>query len=82
MIPGAGGLGWYWHLVEAELGKQGYDAFAVDLPAADENKGLQAYADAVIAAVGDRSVAIVASRSARSRRRWSGSGSPPDRWCS
>jgi pimeloyl-ACP methyl ester carboxylesterase len=60
MIPGAGGLGWYWHLVEAELGKQGYDAFAVDLPAADENKGLQAYADAVIAAVGDRSVAIVA----------------------
>ena len=61
LIPGAGGAGWYWHLVEAELRTQGYEAVAVDLPAADESKGLADYAAAVVAAVGDRSsVAIVA----------------------
>ena len=35
MIPGAGGQAWVWHLVEADLRRRGYDAFAVDLPAAD-----------------------------------------------
>ncbi len=54
LIPGAGGQGWVWHLVEADLRRRGYDAFAVDLPAADEGKGLPAYADAVVAAIGDR----------------------------
>jgi len=54
LIPGAGGRGWIWHLVEADLRRRGYDAFAVDLPAADEGKGLPAYADAVVAAIGDR----------------------------
>ena len=61
LIPGAGGQGWVWHLVEADLRRRGYDAFAVDLPAADEGKGLPAYADAVVAAIGDRDpVAVVA----------------------
>jgi pimeloyl-ACP methyl ester carboxylesterase len=61
LIPGAGGMGWYWHLVEAQLIERGYDAFAVDLPAADERSGLPAYADAVVDAIGDRTdVALVA----------------------
>jgi pimeloyl-ACP methyl ester carboxylesterase len=38
LIPGAGGQAWLWHLVEADLRQRGYDAFAVDLPAADESK--------------------------------------------
>jgi pimeloyl-ACP methyl ester carboxylesterase len=54
LIPGAGGRGWVWHLVEADLRRRGYDAFAVDLPAADESKGLPAYADAVVSAIGER----------------------------
>ena len=54
LIPGAGGQAWVWHLVEADLRQRGHDAFAVDLPAADEGKGLPAYADAVVAAIGDR----------------------------
>ena len=54
LIPGAGGQAWVWHLVEADLRQRGYDAFAVDLPAADESKGLPAYADAVVSAIGDR----------------------------
>ena len=35
LIPGAGGRGWVWHLVEADLRRRGYDAFAVDLPAGE-----------------------------------------------
>ncbi len=54
LIPGAGGQGWIWHLVEADLRQRGYDAFAVDLPAADETQGLPAYADAVVSAVGNQ----------------------------
>jgi pimeloyl-ACP methyl ester carboxylesterase len=61
LIPGAGGLGWHWHLVEAELRERGYDAFAVDLPSDDESKGLPEYADAVVDAIGDRTdVALIA----------------------
>jgi len=63
LIPGAGGQGWIWHLVEADLRRRGHDAFAVDLPAADETKGLAAYADAVAGAVGDRSPVAIAAYS-------------------
>jgi pimeloyl-ACP methyl ester carboxylesterase len=63
LIPGAGGMGWYWHLVEAELRGRGYDAFAVDLPAADETKGLPAYAEAVVAEIGDRSAVTIVAQS-------------------
>jgi pimeloyl-ACP methyl ester carboxylesterase len=63
LIPGGGGQGWSWHLVEAGLRRRGYDAFAVDLPAADESKGLPAYADAVVGAIGDRAPVAIAAYS-------------------
>ena len=63
LIPGAGGQGWIWHLVEAGLRRRGYDAFAVDLPAADETKGLPAYADAVVDAAGSRGLVAIAAYS-------------------
>jgi len=56
LIPGAGGRAWVWHLVETDLRQRGYDAFAVDLPAADQSNGLPAYADAVAGAIGDRAI--------------------------
>src|SRR5665213_2369125 len=60
LIPGAGGLGWYWHLVERHLEDQGYDALTVDL-AASGRAGLPAYADAVVNAIGGRAdVALIA----------------------
>jgi pimeloyl-ACP methyl ester carboxylesterase len=60
LIPGAGGLGWYWHLVERDLQERGYDAIAVDL-AARGRTGLPAYADAVVEAIDGRTdVALVA----------------------
>jgi hypothetical protein len=54
LIHGAGDVGWYWHLVEAELRRRGHDAVAPDLPCDDDDAGLSEYADAVVAAVGNR----------------------------
>jgi pimeloyl-ACP methyl ester carboxylesterase len=62
LIPGAGGQAWYWHRVEPLLRERGYDVVAVDLPAGDDKAGLAEYADAVIAAAGDRTgLVLVAS---------------------
>jgi pimeloyl-ACP methyl ester carboxylesterase len=52
-VPGAGGSAWYWHRVVAELHARGRRAVAVDLPAGDDDAGLAAYADAVVAAAGN-----------------------------
>lgn len=61
LLPGAGGAAWYWHRVVPLLEKAGYEALAVDLPADDPKKGLSAYADIVIRALGKRSdVTLVA----------------------
>jgi pimeloyl-ACP methyl ester carboxylesterase len=54
LIHGAGDVGWYWHLVEAELRARGHDVVAPDLPADDDSATLGDYADAVVAAAGDR----------------------------
>ncbi|MER7283422.1 alpha/beta hydrolase [Dactylosporangium sp. NPDC000244] len=62
LIHGAGDSGWAWHLVAAELRARGHDAIAPDLPD-DPAADLNAYADAVIAAVGDRRDAVVVGHS-------------------
>jgi pimeloyl-ACP methyl ester carboxylesterase len=59
LIPGAGGSAWTWHRVTAELGRRGYDVVAVDLPGDDDAASLPEYADAVIAAVGDREDLVI-----------------------
>jgi hypothetical protein len=40
LIPGAGSDSWYWHLVEPELRKRGYDVVSMDLPCDDDGAGL------------------------------------------
>jgi hypothetical protein len=35
-IHGAADVGWYWHLVEAELHARGHDSVAPDLPVEDD----------------------------------------------
>lgn len=75
LIHGAGDVGWYWHLVEAELGERGHDVVAPDLPCDDDSAGLSEYADTVIEAIGERTdLVVVASRSEASRPRSSASG--------
>jgi pimeloyl-ACP methyl ester carboxylesterase len=63
-IHGAGDVGWYWHLVEAELCAKGYDTVAPDLPCDDDSAGLAEYADAVVDAIGTRTNLIVVAQSA------------------
>jgi alpha-beta hydrolase superfamily lysophospholipase len=54
LVPGAGGEAWYWHLVTERLRAAGHEVIAPDLPAADPDAGLQAYADTITDAAGDR----------------------------
>jgi pimeloyl-ACP methyl ester carboxylesterase len=63
LIHGAGDVGWYWHLVEAELRARGHDTVAPDLPCDDDSAGLPEYADAVVEAIGDRSDLVVVAQS-------------------
>ena len=63
LIHGAGDVGWYWHLVEAELRARGHDTVAPDLPCEDDAAGLPEYADAVIDAIGDRTDLVVTAQS-------------------
>jgi pimeloyl-ACP methyl ester carboxylesterase len=60
LVPGAGGVAWYWHRVAPLVEEAGHEAIAVDLPGDDEQTGLSAYADRVLAAIGRRQVVLVA----------------------
>jgi pimeloyl-ACP methyl ester carboxylesterase len=63
LIPGAGGQAWYWHRLVPELERRGHDAVAVDLPSGDDTAGLDAYTDAVVAAVDGRGPVVVVGQS-------------------
>lgn len=63
LIHGAGDVGWYWHLVVAELERRGHDVVAPDLPCDDESAGLVDYADTVVEEIGDRTNLIVVAQS-------------------
>lgn len=64
LVHGAGDVGWYWHLVEAELRARGHDTVAPDLPCDDDSAGLAEYTDAVVDAIGDRTGLVVVAQSA------------------
>ncbi|MCX5043979.1 alpha/beta hydrolase [Aldersonia sp. NBC_00410] len=63
LIHGAGDVGWYWHLVEAELRARGHATVAPDLPCDDDSAGLPEYADTVVEAIGDRTDVVVVGQS-------------------
>jgi hypothetical protein len=48
LIHGAGDVGWYWHLVEAQLRSRGHVTLAPDLPAGDDTLTLLDYRDSVL----------------------------------
>ena len=50
LVPGAGGDGYFWHLLAPLLGP---DTVSVDLPAGDKTAGLAEYAETIVAAAGD-----------------------------
>jgi pimeloyl-ACP methyl ester carboxylesterase len=63
LIPGAGGVAWYWHRVVPLLRDAKHDAIAVDLPGDDERAGLSTYADRVIDAIGTVEDVVVVAQS-------------------
>ncbi|WP_344887753.1 alpha/beta hydrolase [Actinomadura meridiana] len=63
LIHGAGDVGWYWHLVEAELRARGHVTVAPDLPCDDDSAGLPEYTDTVVDAIGDRTDVVVVAQS-------------------
>lgn len=54
LVPGAGGDAWYWHRLVSELETRGHEAIPVELPTGDDSAGLEEYANAIRARVGDR----------------------------
>src|SRR5262249_15489952 len=60
LVPGAGGVSWYWHRVVPLLEEAKHEAIAVDLPGDDARAGLSIYAERVLEAIGSREVILVA----------------------
>lgn len=63
LIHGAGDVGWYWHLVEAELRLRGHDTTAPDLPIEDDRAGLSRYAAVVVDSIAGRADVVVVAQS-------------------
>jgi len=59
LVPGAGGVPWYWHRVVPLLEDAEHEAIAVDLPGDDAQAGLSVYAERVLEAIGTREVILV-----------------------
>jgi pimeloyl-ACP methyl ester carboxylesterase len=63
LIPGAGGVAWYWHRVVPLLAAGGHTVVPVELPGDDERATLRTYADRVVAAINGRSDLVVVAQS-------------------
>jgi pimeloyl-ACP methyl ester carboxylesterase len=63
LVPGAGGMAWYWHRVVPLIRAAGHEAIAVDLPGDDRGAGLAEYADIVIHAIAERSDVVLVAQS-------------------
>jgi pimeloyl-ACP methyl ester carboxylesterase len=63
LVPGAGGVAWYWHRMAPFLEAANHEAVAVDLPGDDPKAGLNDYADRVVAAIGARRNVILVAQS-------------------
>src|SRR6188768_61949 len=72
LVPGAGGDGWYWHLVVPLLEAAGHQTIAVDLPAGDPDAGLDAYADVIVAAAGNANDITMVARPGETFGEWWG----------
>jgi pimeloyl-ACP methyl ester carboxylesterase len=61
LIPGAGGMAWYWHRVAPLLERAHQEAITIDLPGDDASAGLSDYVDIAVRAIGKRTnVTLVA----------------------
>ena len=63
LVPGAGGMAWYWHRAVPLLRAAGHEPIAVELPGDDRHAGLAVYADIVIRAIAERSDVVLVAQS-------------------
>jgi pimeloyl-ACP methyl ester carboxylesterase len=63
LVPGAGGVAWYWHRVIPLLRAAGHDAGAVDLPGDDPRAGLDVYVDLTVSAIAGRRDTVLVGQS-------------------
>ena len=63
LIPGAGGMAWYWHRVAPLLEQARQEPIAVELPGDDASASLSYYADSVVRAIGKRTNVILVAHS-------------------
>ena len=63
LVPGAGGMAWYWHSAVPLIRAAGHEPIAVDLPGDDSHAGLAVYADIVIQAIAERSDVVLVAQS-------------------
>src|SRR4051812_22935823 len=63
LVPGAGGVAWYWHRVVSVLERAGHHALPVDLPGDDKKAGLDTYVDIVVRAIGARTDVVLVAQS-------------------
>ena len=62
-VHGAGDVGWYWHLTEAELRARGHQTIAPDLPCDNATASLDDYVGAVAGAVAGRPDVVIVGQS-------------------
>jgi pimeloyl-ACP methyl ester carboxylesterase len=63
LVPGAGGMAWYWHRVVPLIRAAGHEAIAVDLPGDDGRAGLAEYADIIVRAFAERRDVVLVAQS-------------------
>ena len=63
LIPGAGGMAWYWHRVVPRLHDARHETIALDLPGDDPEAGLSAYVDLALAAANAHDDLVVVAQS-------------------
>jgi pimeloyl-ACP methyl ester carboxylesterase len=63
LVPGAGGMAWYWHRAVPLIRAAGHEPIAVELPGDDRHTGLAVYADIVIQAIAERSDVVLVAQS-------------------
>jgi pimeloyl-ACP methyl ester carboxylesterase len=63
LVPGAGGMAWYWHRVVPLIRAAGHEPIAVNLPGDDRQVGLAGYADIVIRAFAERRDVVLVAQS-------------------
>jgi pimeloyl-ACP methyl ester carboxylesterase len=63
LVHGAGDVGWYWHLTEAELHARGHQTVAPDLPCDNDTASLDDYAGTVAEAAAGRPDLVIVGQS-------------------